>query len=595
MKLTVIEYAGQPVEQGASASFCESGGIIGRSAGCHLTLNDPEGRIARLQAVLSHRQDGWHVRNASATLAIVVGSQHLELNQECRLREGELLRIGAFLLRSEASQSMQTPPPPTVTGSTLTGARPEAAALGALAPAASQENPFADLLGGAPLSAPPPSDTPRLHLEESSTPGSERAWVAPSFFGQLPDAGTSLFTRQGQGFSRERSPAHSLQSQTLDPLALFNAPAHSQDLLQDLGPSILADPALTTLPPAGIDDSPVGYEMADQVEIGRTALRWGEISPPDSTPAPASAPTTPPVGPAEASFDFEPHASVFGELTEPQEARGRTFVEAPAPVQSIVEAAVFTADLPDSSATPSQPVEPHEEPLQPVRAVPPTHECPLSEDTSRDEPVAAEQAMARFMEAAGIGQVSPAPLPLDLRMAQLGRLLRMFADGTVRLLASRALLKREVRGELTRVMDAANNPFKILPSGEAVLIQMFGQHLPGFLPAEQAIRGALDDLQHHQLGVMAGTRTALFELIRKFDPRLSEIEHAPRHLLDRLFPSRVDSRRWRHYRSRYQTLLAQAQGNDFQRLFGESFLRAYEDETGRCAAAAPERKAEVSA
>ncbi|WP_152220277.1 type VI secretion system-associated FHA domain protein TagH [Pseudomonas sp. SCB32] len=629
MKLTVIEQSGQPVDQGVSASFRAPGGIIGSSAGCHLKLNDPEGRISRLQAVLSHRQDGWHVRNAGSALAIAVGPHPLELNQECRLREGELLRIGAFLLRSEASHSMQTPESPLSPQHTPPAASPPQATThsGSGAPA-SQENPFADLLGDTPLStSTTPRPPPLLHLEDSAVVTTQRAWVAPSFFGQLPDAGASLFARQPPGSPAELVPNSSLTGPSMDPLTLFSAPVHHPDLLKNLGPALLPDAQTTVLHQAAIIEAPDRHEIADKVEIGRTALRWGENAPSLPMPVEALAPmpaeeptllldgTLPGTGLTEfaaelAALGASPLAS---QAPQPSPLATDGFAQAIAPVMAdATESAMLTLlpalatptlaqdespaalapNLPPSSEHKSTPVAVEEAPEHSL----PRRDSACAASSRRQRKEQAEgDAMAGFMKAAGIGQVLPAVLPLDLRMAQLGNLFKLFTDGTVRLLSSRTLLKREVRAELTRVMDSANNPFKILPSGEAVLIQMFGQHLPGFLPPEQAIRDALEDLQHHQLGVLAGTRSALFELLREFDPRLSETEHAPRDWLDRLLPSRVDSRRWQHYRERFQRLLGLAQSNDFHRLFGDSFQRAYEDEIKRCSAESAERHKETQA
>jgi FHA domain-containing protein len=611
MRLTVIEQAGQPVDQGVSAVFRAPGGSIGSSAGCHLTLSDPEGRLSRLQAVLSHRQDGWHVRNAGSTLAIAVGAHPLELNQECRLRAGELLRIGDYLLRSEASDRMQTPEsPPTPRNTAPAAYPPEAARHPEPGGPAGQDNPFADLLGGTPLStAATPRETPLLHLEDSAVVTSQRDWVAPSFFGQLPDAGASLFTRQALGFPAEVSTRASIAGPPMDPLALFAAPVHHPDLLENLGPSLLPDTPATVLPPAGITESADRHEFADKVEIGRTALRWGESAPTQPMPFAELAPSVPPAEEPARLADVAPSGASLAEFAAELEALGSSPLAAQAPQPSPIAAdglpqgtAPALADV-TAPTTPLSALALNEPPATLAAALPPSLEpipTPVAMAQAAEHPLpphdsagpasphlpakeqAEDAAMAGFMLAAGIGQVLPAALPLDLRMAQLGSLFRLFADGIVRLLSSRTLLKREVRAELTRVMDSANNPFKILPSGEAVLIQMFGQHLPGFLPPEQAIRDALEDLQHHQLGVLAGTRSALFELLREFDPRRSETEHAPRNLLDRLFPSRVDSRCWQHYRERFQHLLGLAQSNDFHRLFGDSFQHAYEDEIRRC-------------
>ena len=109
--------------------------------------------------------------------------------------------------------------------------------------------------------------------------------------------------------------------------------------------------------------------------------------------------------------------------------------------------------------------------------------------------------------------------PLDAEaMRRLGRLMRAFTDGTIELLSSRAMLKREVRAEITMIVDEENNPFKILPNGRAVLMQMFGARMPGFLSPEAAVHDALGDLQSHQLGMVAGMRAALLTVLKRFDP-----------------------------------------------------------------------------
>ncbi|MNO50196.1 hypothetical protein D3C76_405650 [compost metagenome] len=84
-------------------------------------------------------------------------------------------------------------------------------------------------------------------------------------------------------------------------------------------------------------------------------------------------------------------------------------------------------------------------------------------------------------------------------------------------------------------------------------------------------------------------RSALFELISDLNPQRSENEHAARSLLDSMFPNRVEARRWRHYRTRYQALLKLLEDDDFYRLFGETFQRAYEEEIRRCSAASLSR------
>jgi FHA domain-containing protein len=617
MKLTVIGHAGQPVENGLSASFSAAGGSIGSSVGCDLTLNDCEGRISRLHAVLSHRPDGWHVRNVSSTRPIEVNSHPLDPNQEIQLQDGDLLRIDAYLLRSEAKQGMQTPERTAINGQSPFSPQQSEVRTSA---SGSAENPFADLLGGKPLSTLEPADKPLLHLEDSGSAGKERSWIAPSYFGQVPESGSALFAPQAPRPGYDRGVSESVANRTLDPLALFGAPLHGGDLLENLGPSALDQPARDSMglaqPPA--PDS--GFSsLAAPVDIGRTALHLG--LPAELPPAPSAPPAPPtlPASPAPSTASHPPAverravAEAPDSVTAPAKPQGN---RAPVPDKPAVSREPLNVPAPASSAaapTARQTPAPRPEPLEPLsqsemlaERAPPIDPVEIGQlarrlvqmreqrqppmlpaEAKSEATQAVDRAMQSFIQAAGLEPMAVASWPLEQRMAQLGRLFRLFADGTVRLLSSRALVKREVRAEVTRVTQEANNPFKVLPSGEAVMIQMFGQHLPGFLCAEQAIGDALADLQHHQLGMLAGTRAALLGLVRQLDPQAWERKIEPSGLLDRLFPQRVAARRWQHYNERYRSVLALAQANDFHRLFGESFLRAYEDEISRCSEAEP--------
>lgn len=672
MKLTVTEYAGEPLAQSLSAQFHAPGGIVGRSTGCHLVLSDPDRRISRLQAVVSHRHDCWYLRNTSPTTVIEVNQQRLELNQECQLLGGEHLRIGPYLLRSEANNDMPFPDRPHAVEPTSLNhlLSPPSSDAASETKEPDRTNPFADLLDTVSLPPSPQVDVSPFDLRNPSAASLERPWAAPSLFGQMPEHDNSLLSTQASVFPGEPSSVvpDPLRDSSLDPLALFEQPAHPVDLLENLGPSVLANYAQT---PTVTFESPrevfnQGTTM-DRADIGRISLRLGQVPEPkpikpDTSPpltelidAPASYPPSDAIIPGFTDLLDNPGALPLAEPLEPIPS---------APVNELQVKAITRSDIGElfhraqtgqlytsgpgrarAATMPPASRRPLDEPTTRTRSTPaypsgrlrlPTHSEPAQADpqddagktefsvvgsrslvapqlaplqepkTSPDDPspemaparqdemqLEGARAIASFMKAAGIEQAKPSAMPLEERMAQLGRLLKLFTDGTVRLMSSRTLIKHEVHAELTRVMESANNPFKILPSGQAVLIQMFGQHLPGFLPPEQAIDEALANLQHHQLGVLAGTRTALFELISELNPERSEVNNGPRGLLDRLLPSRMEARRWRHYHEHYQAVLAQLENEDFYRLFGETFRRAYEDEIDRCSTANT-RQTEIS-
>jgi len=228
--------------------------------------------------------------------------------------------------------------------------------------------------------------------------------------------------------------------------------------------------------------------------------------------------------------------------------------------------------MPEPIAPESKPVAP-----APVAATAALAPAPIS-STSNTSP---DELFKAFLEGAGVPDVA-GQQPLDAEaMRRLGRLMRAFTDGTIELLSSRAMLKREVRAEITMIVDEENNPFKILPNGRAVLMQMFGARMPGFLSPEAAVHDALADLQSHQLGMVAGMRAALLTVLKRFDP--TALNTATPHdggLGEKLLPGGREARLWRQLQKLHAETTAAVE-DDFQAVFGRAFQQAYDKEMER--------------
>jgi len=181
-----------------------------------------------------------------------------------------------------------------------------------------------------------------------------------------------------------------------------------------------------------------------------------------------------------------------------------------------------------------------------------------------------------------------ANLPLDTMpsgitlewMETLGRMMATATDGTVELIASRALVKREVKADLTMIVVRNNNPLKFLPDGQSALIQMLGRKIPGFMEPIEAMQDAYIDLRAHQIGVVAGMRAALDEVLHRFDPEMLEKKLKTRTLLDSLVAANRKAKMWDLYGELFKDIYIEAQ-DDFQTLFGKAFLTAYEGEIAR--------------
>lgn len=622
MRWTVIEHAGRPVASGPSAFLAAPGGTIGRSPDNHLVLPDEQRQISRLQATVRFDDKGVAVlRNMSAVLPIGVNERTLQHEQESPVADGDRVTIGSYVLeaasghRATAATPMPATAPPPIAPVRDVPAPANAvapASMDTLLPAAPVSDVFSDLFGAGalpigeaqpatvampppaskpppvamPASAPPPAPAVAPVPVPSPSPASVRAAAS-----QIPsaadwDAILANAPRREQS-TPEPMPdpmAHEpfeLPSQArrnpVDPLAEMNAQAANDmsDVALVRGvdplsffaadsnaPSPLSDPRPTAL----THEDPLGDVHPALDLIAKPAVPQG---PSHSNHArEISAQFRPPVPVA-----FDPPA-----VAKPVTAEVAAPPEPPLPPPPPPPPQRPAASAPAKAAVP-EPVAP--EPVAPAPA-PVAAAAPLAPPPTSAPPNAApDELFKAFLEGAGVPDVA-GQQPLDAEaMRRLGRLMRAFTDGTIELLSSRAMLKREVRAEITMIVDEENNPFKILPNGRAVLMQMFGARMPGFLSPEAAVHDALGDLQSHQLGMVAGMRAALLTVLKRFDP--AALNTATPHdggLGEKLLPGGREARLWRQLQKLHAETTAAVE-DDFQAVFGRAFQQAYDKEMER--------------
>lgn len=210
---------------------------------------------------------------------------------------------------------------------------------------------------------------------------------------------------------------------------------------------------------------------------------------------------------------------------------------------------------------------------------PVNHDAPSAE---RPVPQNNEQRLiAALMEGMGLDNHARETKLTEEQMRVTGRMLSLFSQGTVALLSSRSILKRGVKAEMTMILNEANNPFKILPSGKTVLMQIYQSQMPGFMPPEQAVRDALVDLQAHQLGMIAGIRAIIAAMLQSFNPQRLE-DHAKRDgNLPRMgLSANKKAAMWDYFLRHYQNTSGEIE-DDFHTLFGDAFLQAYDMEVNQ--------------
>lgn len=183
---------------------------------------------------------------------------------------------------------------------------------------------------------------------------------------------------------------------------------------------------------------------------------------------------------------------------------------------------------------------------------------------------------ARFLAGAGLRPRDVEDLPPESVVAAAGELLRQTADGLIQLLYARARLRNQfgVGAEVTTFQRDGNNPLKWTRSAEEALRQIVGKPDRGFLPGPQAVRGAFEDLQAHELALMAAMQEALKDTIQRFSPAAIRARPGRSGWLARMLPQARDAALWQAYEAEYRAMADETEAA-YLDVFAKNFKKAY--------------------
>nr|WP_310617402.1 type VI secretion system-associated FHA domain protein TagH [Pantoea cypripedii] len=587
MRFTIITTKPGHQPPQALFDFLPPGGTIGRGVDNNLVLPDDDRTISRLQAIVHITADGeCRLTNRGNVTRVMLNDIPLERGRQVELQDGDILGIDDYqLLVNDINAQQPTQPPKTpsqpVAKPAVIADEPPAAAGSATAAIPSEiwdslakEFSISDDLSKPNKVAPAAPEVNPLTAPASPERNPEDPLAAlindaPLDIGQQPknnslfDAGDALFAQDsifddatpsalaGQKSIAAAAPPEAKPAE-LDPLSLFGS---------------------QSAPDPRIHDDPLGLMMGGAVPLAQPE------------PQPAQSASVIPPKPEEETSDVtlaDLSSSPLFDDTETQPAAE------PVP---LIEEAVEAAET-----SPASQVEYGGITLPTPQAVQRTP-SPIPKGRLRIDPVASSsqngasaqssgdalkgELLDALLEGMGLQDLQPTPQFDREQMRQFGQMLSMFSQGTVALLSSRSILKRGVKADMTVILDDANNPFKLLPSGKTVLMQMFGSRMPGFMPPRQAVRDALIDLQAHQLGMIAGIRAIIASMLQSFNPDQLEEEARQAGSVSRLgLPGSRKAALWEHFVERYGETAGEIE-DDFHTLFGEAFLHAYDMEVNQ--------------
>ena len=240
-------------------------------------------------------------------------------------------------------------------------------------------------------------------------------------------------------------------------------------------------------------------------------------------------------------------------------------------------AAPLPQPLPAQTASPVPPPAAPAVPSPVPHAVPSS--APAATRSATDDPV-----IQAFLRGLGLTELTTRRTPEEIGELA-GAMLREATNGTMEVLLARAMTKRESRLDMTMIASQANNPLKFFPDATSALTQMLNGGMPGYMAPQRAYANAFDDLKAHELAIMAGMRAALAGVLKRFDPQAIEARLQEPSVMDKVLASSRKAKMWDRMVDLYAELAGQAD-DDFQRLFGEAFGAAYEQQVQRLRQAA---------
>ena len=208
--------------------------------------------------------------------------------------------------------------------------------------------------------------------------------------------------------------------------------------------------------------------------------------------------------------------------------------------------------------------------------------APVEKKTPPPAAVAAPSgdAMAAFARGAGLELEQISGIDQNVLFEQVGRMLIMFTEGLIQTLGGRTHIKSEFRLDQTMIRPAENNPFKFSTSKTRTLMQLLSKSDPAYLTGVNAITEGFDDVNAHQMAVVAGMEAALQDILGRFDPKSLENRMVSDSVLDNILPGGKKAKYWDIFKLLFDEIAGEAEDN-FQQLFGKEFSRAYEDQLDR--------------
>ena len=193
----------------------------------------------------------------------------------------------------------------------------------------------------------------------------------------------------------------------------------------------------------------------------------------------------------------------------------------------------------------------------------------------------ASNADAQFIRGLGLQNRNLSEAEIEQISHRSGEVMRAMIGGLMQVLSSRSSIKNEFRMNVTTIQPVENNPLKFSANIDDALENMFLKSGNAFKQPLEAVNEGFDSVAEHQVAILAGIREAFKAVIERFDPIVLE-ERFSRQSRSGILPGSQKAKNWDAYTAYYDELVGDFD-KSFQYLFGDGFVRAYEDQLQKLA------------
>ncbi|MDX2418757.1 MAG: type VI secretion system-associated FHA domain protein TagH [Xanthomonadales bacterium] len=511
----------QEIFQPQSDSF-----TIGRSDENDWAIPDPQRFLSGVHCRIHCEGDHCYLTDTSTNGVFLNGSgTRLERNETVELSQGDKIRIGDYEFEVLIEESYSSAPPLAGNTETVVETKPTDDLFGD-----SYSDPFDD-----PFKDPEPQEAPQADddfLKDINTP---LAHIDDSPIGNAISI-ESLMDLDDLDDPDDQPSAAGLREKHTPLNEAFTPSSH---ISHDETPK----------PQAGFQ-SEAGSEIPDN---------WDEAT--GMLKAPAQEPEPPSSGSSDLLDEWPDDWDEESGLSK-DEGAGAT------PKAESTQAAAQSEPEAEPAPEPVPEPEPEPEPVTPAQPDPKPAAKPGNE------------TLAAFIRGAGLEPGALDGVDETAFFEQVGKMMLEFTDGLVQTLSGRTHIKSEFRLDQTMIRPVENNPFKFSTSKTGTLQQVLSKSNPAYMAGADAIREGFDDVNAHQMAVVAGMEAALQDILKRFNPKKLETRLDSDSILDNILPGGKKAKYWDIFKLLFDEIAGEAE-DDFQQLFGRKFSRAYEQQLSR--------------